>query len=41
MLAQILSQQPTANTESVAFGFVWVSGAGILPYGILEAELLL
>ena len=27
--------------ESVATGFVWVSGEGPLPYGILGAEFLL
>ena len=27
--------------ESVATGFVWVSGEGRLPYGILGAEFLL
>ncbi len=32
---------PKTNMESVATGFVWVSGEGPLPYGILGAGFLL
>lgn len=35
------NSQPKTNTDSVAVGFVLVSGAGPLPYGILGSGFLL